>query len=175
MPFILHMMLALVLARPQPLPPPLSVCDVLSRPTELRHTVVRVRGIWMYGDTGEVLVPLTPCSAPIIRGGWRWHPVLEIKNMNDRLVDPSVVESFNSYSQSQRLQDGAQVAVVTFEGKLEADDHFTIRKSTGKPIGYWSATLLRQAAGDFETIMTPHGFSEWWHEIAVKPEPVRVR
>ena len=121
-------LIALIFFAARATPETLTVCDTLKRLNLFDQTEVSIRGVWIAGDTGEVLVPQTGCESPLIRDGWKWRDAIELA-----IIDParskqySVLqerlhqEIFGAFPQRLRI-------LATFTGRLETREHFRVRR-----------------------------------------------
>jgi hypothetical protein len=149
----------------------MDVCDVLQEGPELNGKLVRVRGAWWIGDTGEELEATTPCKPPTIRDGWSFWDTIE--------VVPHRYFGTGEAKVLRLLAKGKVKVLVTLTGRLETSSHFqTYKDAYGaeypRAFGHSAARLRFSRADDFETVPYDSGELERELERGGKPWPKRV-
>jgi hypothetical protein len=101
----------------------LSVCEALSRLTELNGQVISVRGVWMDVDKREVLIAEAPCAKPVIHDGWQWREWISLVPLKGAMLPGRDRDRRSDLLKKNR----GSVALATVTGKLETQAQFTIR------------------------------------------------
>jgi hypothetical protein len=156
---------------------PLTLCEVLSRLSELNGKRVQVRAMWAAyseGTEGRSLVAIPPCEQPTIRDGWLWKDT----------VDAYPVGGISKYS--RRLRQRAKLAkenrnsviLATLAGTIETHEHFGTARYRGirRPPAdfvYSVARLNFTDVGDLKAVPAEH-WIRYLEELAREPwaEPI---
>ena len=151
----------------------LPVCDVLQKLSSLNGTEVRVRGVWLMGDMGDVAWAPLPCGQPITRDGWQWP--LEAISVAAKGGVGSMSEA---YSHWKKLGEGGnRFILATFTGKLVTNGHFKVSHSSHLPLdfGYCVAALLFDRVEDLEAIPISPTEELRLRRQQVSPTPIRMK
>jgi hypothetical protein len=101
---------------------PLSVCEALSKASELHGKRVEIRGLWTNGHTGQRLWPVAPCELPTIRDGWQFIDGIQVEvehGFND-------VSRFHTQYGDFTKAHGNKKVVATLSGRFEAPEHLDL-------------------------------------------------
>ncbi len=127
----------------------LTVCDVLEHLSEFNGKEVRIRAIWLSGDSESILWASPDCPHPIIRDGWVW-----LSSIN---VGPDDIRHFLDFGSNMarlKRENPEKLLAATFTGVLHTRDHFKIGPYSRLPIGYGYsvASLVFSKAEDLEVV-----------------------
>lgn len=148
----------------------LGVCDVLRGLEDLNHKEITVRGTWIAGHVGEVLIPTQPCDHTTIRDGWVWQDAIELAATTK---DPwAFLRDYYRLLASKPSPDDVKI-VATFTGRLETRDHFKVEN--GRPVAFnYSVALIRyRDARDLEIV--PYKPGEIERELEFRKHPLARR
>ena len=146
----------------------LTVCEVLSRLSELNDREIKIRGYWLFSDNGEYLMATGDCGQKVVRDGWIWRNAIN--------VGPDDVHHFVQVGKDLMKLRQAHV-FATMTGRLETKDHFEKSRNTGLPSGYGDcvAGLVYTKVEDLEAVDLTQEDVARIDEMSRSPWPIRVK
>jgi hypothetical protein len=109
-----------------------SVCEVLTKLSELNGKKIAVRGVWIRGDAGQGLRAIPPCEIPTVRQGWRFFDEIDV--IPDTSAQ-SMAGYYAAYNDIRKYRKGYFKIFATLHGRLETREHFAV-----SPDGPWKQT-----------------------------------
>jgi hypothetical protein len=148
----------------------LTVCELLRGLEDLNHTEVTVRGTWIAGHVGEVLIPTEPCGRATIRDGWIWQDAVELAAATREAG--AFLRDYYRLLETKRGPDDVKI-VATLTGRLETRDHF--KAENGRPVAfsYYVAVIRYTDATDLEIV--PYKPGEIERELEFRKHPAAKR
>lgn len=134
---------------------PLTVCSALEDRIDLNGNVVRIRGIWSVGDSGQDLIPVIRCSRPIVQDGWVFQDMIDVVPEGDSLSVRQYVRQ-NLWLHDRHPETRNIHVVATLSGRLQSRVHFeSFHDAFGVELlraygGYAAAQLKFSTAEHFE-------------------------
>lgn len=101
----------------------LSVCEVLTKLSELNGKTIAIRGVWGRSDAGQGLRASPACEIPTIRNRWGFFDEIDV--IRDTSPE-SMTSYYAAYRDIQKRYKSDVKIFATLHGRLETREHFAM-------------------------------------------------